>query len=121
MSVRDPNNPPEFDTLDESIAHSKQHDRWFRVSMAIVAGGMVLGAIAKMIHGREFSKDDPWIGPILGPLAFLWIMAFMHVFFVMVRIRLSKFTRILCYGFYAAVGVLMAKVFVFDWIASRLP
>lgn len=110
--------PRDFETLDESIAHARVHNRWFKFSLAIVGLGIALGTLAKLIYGREFKAGDPVIGPLLGPLSFLWMMAFLHVFYVMVKIRLSTFTRILCCVFFVGIGLVLGKLLVVDWLIN---
>ena len=110
---------PEFKTLDESIANSKLHDRWFKISSALVAGGVLLGGVAKMIYGRELKPSDPWIGPLLSPLSYVWIMAFFYMFYVMVKIRLSAFTRWLCRFVFVACALVLGKILVVDSFNSK--
>ena len=119
MNAHDQRAKPEFDTLDESIAHSKKYDPWFRCSVAIVSGGVTLGAIAKLIYGREFQSSDPWIGPALGTLSFIWLMAFFHMFYSMVKIRLSGFTRWLCFFTYVVLAVVLGKILVVDSLTRQ--
>jgi hypothetical protein len=103
-------------TLDERIAHAWVHNRWFKVSRTVVGAGILLGAFAKLIYGREFNANDRWIGPLLGPLSFVWMMAFLHLFYVMVKIRLSRFTQIVCYVFYIGIGLVLGAFLVIDWL-----
>lgn len=105
---------PRFETLDESIAHSRRKDFWFNVSLRIVGFGTFLGVVAKLIFGREFKFNDPIIGPLLSPLAFLYLVAFMHVFYTMVKLRLSKPTKYLCLFFFVVAVAILARVLIVD-------
>ena len=85
----------------EEVAPSAQeadfHDRWVWISQWIVSGGIFLGFLAKLAVGREFKTSDPLIGPILLPLAIVWVLAFFHLLYTRLRGQLSAPVRWLCY------------------------
>lgn len=109
----------EFKTLDESIVYSKLYNRWFKISSGIVVGGVLLGGVAKVIYGRELQVSDPWIGSLLGPLSYVWIMAFFHMFYVMVKVRFSTFTRWLCRFVFVVFALILGKILVIDSFSSK--
>jgi hypothetical protein len=69
------------------------HERWVWISQWIVRGGVLLGVLAKLTLGREFMASDPWIGPILIPLAVIWVLAFAHLLYTRLRGQLSAPVR----------------------------
>lgn len=69
------------------------HDRWVWISQWIVRGGVLLGILAKLTLGREFKATDPWIGPILIPLAGVWVLALSHLLYTRLRGQLSAPVR----------------------------
>ena len=101
-----------FETLDESIAHSARHDPWFRASKTIVGVGSLLEIAAMTLYRREFRPNDPIVGPLLGTFTVLYLAAWMHVFYTMVKIRLSKATRILCVIFGIAMVIFLMILLV---------
>ena len=108
---------PEFKTLDESIAYEKDSNVWFNISAGIVTVSGVIGALAKVILGREFTTEDPYIGVLLMPFSAIFLIAFMHMFYVMVKIRLSVFTRILCKLFFVITSFIIVKFFIVEnWL-----
>ena len=119
MASADQQEPP-FETIDESIAYARIYNRWFKLSLAIVFGGMTLGMISQLVYGREFKASDSVVGPFLSPLSFVWLMAFFHMFYVMVKIRLSRTTQMFCRVSFFLIGLLLGKVLVWDAILKAM-
>lgn len=69
------------------------HDRWVWISQWIVRGGVLLGVLAKLSLGRELKVSDPWIGPLLIPLAVVWVLALSHLLYTRLRGQLSAPVR----------------------------
>ena len=88
------------------------HERWVWISQSIVRGGVFLGVLAKLTLGREFKAIDPWIGPILIPLAVVWVLAFSHLLYTRLRGQLSAPVRWLALGTIALfAGILIWAMF----------
>ncbi len=105
---------PKVETMEEAIAYAKTHNRWFRVCLAAITCSTLLGLVSTIIYGREFETSDPFIGPLLLPLAYCWCVACMYVFYVIIEVRLSRFTKWL-YGFFCiAMCLFLGKFFVVD-------
>ncbi|MFI4874364.1 MAG: hypothetical protein ACIALR_03470 [Blastopirellula sp. JB062] len=111
MADTDPNQSPE---IDAPRAEAPLDDRFLKTSRAIVSAGMLLGFVATAILGREFKANDPIIGPLLGPLSFVWLVAFFHLFYSVVRPYLSRFVQILCYVFFAILVLVLGKILAVD-------
>ena len=117
MTIDNDNVAPKFATMEENMAHAKIHNRWYKLSLSVVGVGMLLGVLSKLFIGRELKESDPYIGPFLLPFAFMWCVSFMYVFYVMIEIRISRFTRWLYCLFCALTALFLGKFFVVDAIA----
>lgn len=75
--------------LTKASHESDFHVRWVWLSKWIVRGGGILGALANLTLGREFTTSDPVIGPILLPFMVAWVLAFSHYLYTRLRGQLS--------------------------------